>query len=839
MNTLRCSLVAVTALFIAAGQSAVAQADLHAAARAGDPAVVADLLAAGADVNASNAEGLTPLHLAALRGDAKTVQLLLAAGADVAGRDGLGRTPLHYAASAGADSVIERLLTSGADVNAVDATGQTPLLRAARWARLDTITALVAAGADLNARDAAGRTVFDVFGTDTRPDVDGTGDGGELDAPPTGYPTYDELVLILQSRAAQYPAICRLLDLGPAAGTAGRRLWALKITDNPDAQEDEPEFKYISTMHGDEIVGMEMCLYLIDLLLSGYGTEPRLTTLVNEVEIWIVPLMNPDGYMLNRRTNANGVDLNRNFPEGVQGDPNTVTGRAAETKAIMEWSFGQSFTLAANFHGGALVVNYPFDNDGLGSVFSPTPDEDLFVYISEEYSRYNLPMWNGSWYHGITNGAAWYSIDGGMQDWSYRYMGCNEVTIELGNTKSPPFTQIPGYWDNNRESMLAYLETCLIGVRGIVTDAVSGRPLAATVNVVGRNHNIYTDPDVGDYHRMLMPGTYALRFEAANHDPLVVSNVVVTAGAATRLDVQLYPQAAVLYPNGGENLPVNVPINVTWAGNPAAQFHVQQTANYGQTSVVNDGFESGTLGSAYTTGGNQPWYVVAGGAHSGSYSARAGAIGNSQRSWMTRAAAGGALSFWYRVSSEADYDWFDFYIDDVRQLHRSGTVAWTYYSTTLPPGEHTLRWEYSKDVSGVSGSDTAWIDDLELVTDATVWTDIVALTAPGATSVPWTPAVPSTSCKVRVRAYLGGQYSGWDESDAVFAVQAGGWPLGDLNCDHAVDFGDINPFVLALTNPAGYAQAFPNCRIENADINQDGRVDFGDINPFVRLLTGP
>lgn len=63
--------------------------------------------------------------------------------------------------------------------------------------------------------------------------------------------------------------------------------------------------------------------------------------------------------------------------------------------------------------------------------------------------------------------------------------------------------------------------------------------------------------------------------------------------------------------------------------------------------------------------------------------------------------------------------------------------------------------------------------------------------------------------------------------------------LGDLNCDGAVDFGDINPFVLALSNPTGYAAAYPNCDRGLADVNQDGRVDFGDINPFVRLLTNP
>jgi len=61
---------------------------------------------------------------------------------------------------------------------------------------------------------------------------------------------------------------------------------------------------------------------------------------------------------------------------------------------------------------------------------------------------------------------------------------------------------------------------------------------------------------------------------------------------------------------------------------------------------------------------------------------------------------------------------------------------------------------------------------------------------------------------------------------------------GDANCDGRVDFGDINPFVLALTDAGQYELTYPGC-FDNADVNRDGRVDFGDINPFVRLLTNP
>lgn len=96
-----------------------------------------------------------------------------------------------------------------------------------------------------------------------------------------------------------------------------------------------------------------------------------------------------------------------------------------------------------------------------------------------------------------------------------------------------------------------------------------------------------------------------------------------------------------------------------------------------------------------------------------------------------------------------------------------------------------------------------------------------------------------------VQGWVGGAY--WVRNQFMgrqpaMWVNAVGLPVGlpgDLDCDGRVDFGDINPFVLALADPAGYQTAFPDCEIENGDINADGKVDFGDINPFVNLLTQP
>ncbi|MFQ5590788.1 MAG: M14 family zinc carboxypeptidase [Phycisphaerae bacterium] len=652
------------------------------------------------------------------------------------------------------------------------------------------------------------------------------------------YHSYPEVEAELLNAEINYPQLCQRVYLGTTY--QGRQMWALSITDNVGVEEDEPEFRFISTMHGDEVTGVELCLNLIDYLTSNYGIVPRVTNIVDSIELWIVPCMNPDGFVLHTRYNAAGVDLNRDFPDPYTSSDNTTIGRAPETANIMNWAFGRTFTLAANYHGGALVVNYPFDTNSSGSsVYTPTPDDDLFIWISEEYSQHNLPMWNSPFFtHGVTNGADWYAINGGMQDWSYVYMGCNEVTIEVSEVKTPPASQIPVFWNDNRESMLAYIETCLMGVRGIVTDALTGDPVDASVIVAGRDHRVFTDPDVGDYHRMLLPGSYDLTFEALDHDPHTEYGVVVLGGNATRLDVALPPQTVVTFPNGGENLTLGAEVAVTWTGNPDAQFHVQYTSNAGEIVSVIDGFESGVLDADYATGGHRGWIVTDTDSYAGTYAARSGDIADAELSWMTLTVAGGTVGFWYRVSSEANWDFFNFYIDGGRMIHASGTAGgWTRYTTTLSPGSHELKWEYTKDTNTTSGLDAVWIDELEVSTDNTTWTDIIALTGVGAISTPWTPAEASANCKVRSRAfYDGGTYGNWDESDETFTVVPDSIP-GDFDGDGDVDAADYDSFEACFTGAGGGPVGVECAPGDFAP--QDGDVDCDDWAQFVLAWTEP
>jgi hypothetical protein len=358
------------------------------------------------------------------------------------------------------------------------------------------------------------------------------------------YHAYPSLTSLLQGYAEAFPNLCRVYSIGQSV--QGRELWVVKISDNPDMDEDEPEVKYISTMHGNEPLGTEMLLFLLDDLLTEYGTDTRITNMVNNMEIHLLPLMNPDGNSAGTRTNANGVDLNRNFPDPYTSPNNTGVGRQPETAAVMAWTQGKDFDLSANFHTGALLVNYPFDNNpGGNSVYTASPDDDLFIQTSLAYSSTNLPMYNGDFTNGITNGADWYAMSGGMQDWNYRYEGGMEVTVELSDTFWPDASELPAYWDDNRESLLSYLEWSLRGVRGLVTSAATGLPLTGVaVRVIGRDYTTWSASGAGDYHRLLPAGTYSLSFSKPGYVTQTQTNVVVGTGVATVLPIALQPEVA-------------------------------------------------------------------------------------------------------------------------------------------------------------------------------------------------------------------------------------------------------------------------------------------------------
>ncbi len=365
------------------------------------------------------------------------------------------------------------------------------------------------------------------------------------------YPTHDVYKQMMQNFATNYPAICKLDTIG--FSVEGRPILMVEISDNVGVDEDEPEFLYTGQMHGDEIVDYIMFLRLIDYMLSNYGTNSQITNLINNVDIYINPLSNPDGTYNGGdntvsgavRTNANNVDLNRNYPDPLGGNQNS-SGWAIETADMIQLATDRDFVMSANSHSGAEVVNYPWDV--WTTAENAHADDDWWQYVSLIYA--NLAQSNGSAVNyltsvtsnGITEGKDWYVAYGTRQDYMNYYQNCREVTLELSDNKALDANLLPNHWDYNRQAMLDYMQQVLYGVRGIVTSACDGTPIKAKVEIIGHDHDnsfVYSSLPIGNYNRLIKAGTYDLTFSAPNYVTKTITNISVTDDNTTVINVQL------------------------------------------------------------------------------------------------------------------------------------------------------------------------------------------------------------------------------------------------------------------------------------------------------------
>jgi hypothetical protein len=363
------------------------------------------------------------------------------------------------------------------------------------------------------------------------------------------YPTYPAYVALMDSFAMEYPDLCTIVNIGTTV--QGRELLFAKISANVNQEENEPEVQYSSSMHGDETTGYVLMLRLIDYLLSNYGTDPEVTNILDHEEVWINPLANPDGTYhggdnsVNSaiRYNANYVDLNRNFPDPAAGQHPDGNSWQPETIAMMTF-FGQhSFTISANYHGGAEVFNYPWD-----TWQRRHPDDTWWINTGRAFAD-TVHSHSPSGYmddlnNGITDGYDWYRVTGGRQDYMNYFKHGREATIEISSTKMPPSGQLPTYWGYLKNSFLQYFENALYGIRGMVTDAGSGLPLAAKIEVLNHDadsSDVRTDPQVGDYHRMIAPGTYSVRYSSPGYVTQTIEGIVANTRQTTTVDVQLVP----------------------------------------------------------------------------------------------------------------------------------------------------------------------------------------------------------------------------------------------------------------------------------------------------------
>ncbi len=380
------------------------------------------------------------------------------------------------------------------------------------------------------------------------------------DAVPSGYPDLSQIYAEMTLAAQSFPAICQLYDLTTRYGTPatfeGRHLFAVKISDNVAQEEDEPATFVVSTHHCREITTPTVAMDTIARLTAGYGSDPRITAIVDSNEIWIAPVWNPDGYEYvfnvnnlwrkNRRPFAGGtgVDLNRNYPFGWSTacggstSPSSETYRGpsaaseAETKTAIALSNDQRFDKVLDFHSFGREVL--FEYACLSHPFT--------AYLSSEASAIAA---NESY------GTRAPSAEGEHYEWQLATFGSYAFLTEIDTAFQPSFaqamTEANRVWPGTR-----FLLERPIPVQGHVTSATTGSPIKASITMTG-----ITFPNAeknssggafGRYHLFAPPGSYTLSFSAVGYLPASVP-VTVVANSSLNLDVQLQVDPSCLPPS--------------------------------------------------------------------------------------------------------------------------------------------------------------------------------------------------------------------------------------------------------------------------------------------------
>lgn len=368
------------------------------------------------------------------------------------------------------------------------------------------------------------------------------------------YPSYSAYLQIMQSYGNN--PLCELHELGTTV--KGRKLLAIKIT-GKNSVENKPALLIASSIHGNELTGFKMSLWLIDYLLGNYNEDSLFFSLLDESEIWIIPLINPDGTYFGgdntvsqaKRFNANNLDLNRNFPDPADGQHPDNAARQPETQAIMDFYKQKNIILSAALHTGDELVNYPWDTWPLLHA-----DNDWYRRISRSYVDLAQSKNRGymtDFDNGIVNGFDWYRVTGGQQDYVNYFLNSREITIELSKTDMPDSASLANYWDLNRESLFNFLKQGLNGIRGQVSHKEKGTFINARIKILNHDNNnswVYSHQESGWYYRLIAPGSYTVQVTAPGFVP-VERNFQLNFPEKLRLDFQLEPitDPVSVYPN--------------------------------------------------------------------------------------------------------------------------------------------------------------------------------------------------------------------------------------------------------------------------------------------------
>jgi len=349
------------------------------------------------------------------------------------------------------------------------------------------------------------------------------------------YLTYEQYVDSMVTMANNHPNICRLDTLGYSH--LNRLLLIMKISDSVNIDEDEPEVHFEGNIHGDEKIGWAMSLWMVRYLLENYPTDTLVQRLVDTREIWIAPLVNPDGFAAGSRYNGRGVDVNRNWG-WMWGDEYSCGSdfmSENESRRFVEHFWRHSFVTYVSYHAGTLFISEPWSY----TASLQPPEQNLIRHLSIGYAvPTSYPYGQGS--------IGMYPINGCTKDYGYGYGGEISWSIEVCDFKTPSPDSIDTIWQRERVAMLWLIHKAGQGIHGFVYDSLSvdSTKLRALIFVGPSNWHSYAKSANGDFHRFYLPGTYSVTVLSPGYTPKTVSNVVVPSGApdsSVSIEVGLVP----------------------------------------------------------------------------------------------------------------------------------------------------------------------------------------------------------------------------------------------------------------------------------------------------------
>ena len=642
------------------------------------------------------------------------------------------------------------------------------------------------------------------------------------------FKNYDQILAKLNQMQADRPDLCTVFSIGDSF--EGRPTWAIRIT---APGSEKPMVLFDATHHAREWISTMTVMWIADRLVYEYDTNPTIRDILDTVEVVVIPVINPDGYVYtwtterywrkNRQTPppgsyCYGVDLNRNYDAGWGGagashDPcselycGTAAFSTPETANYRDFvNANPRIVSGISYHSFGLLIMWPY---GYMSALPPEPDRTLFAFCGETMHDEIFAVHGVSYDWGPIYSTI-YPASGGTVDWCYDAHGIFEFTIELrGYDFVIPASEIIPTAEENFEGARFLMEWSAGPVRitfpqGLPEYISPVDPTSFTVRIE-------------DGYQSVAPASATLYY---SYDGAAFETASLVHAGGTLYQATLPPAACGTTPrfyfsaqgDGGAT-----------AYRPATAPAETFTATVALvTTVLADDFES-DLGwtvindPSLTTGAWEravPFSPASGGAPGIDFDGSGKCFVTDNRPGSFDVDGGPTRL----ISPVLDLTGLQ---DPVFRYAR-----WINCDDGLPPAQDFLNVEVSDDggatwvlVEHVSGNGT-WVDRQWQVSD------FVRLTSQFHVrfSIADNPNNSMTEAGVdAVRVY-----------DATCTT---GRP-GDLNCDGAVNVFDIDPFVLALTDKAGYEAAYPTCDIELADVNDDGQINAFDIDPFVLLLTG-